>query len=69
MITALGLGLLEVVLCQAPRWRSSPERPDPLPRGRRWNDFTFAKRGSMWVIAGEDPERKGTVEVIDPDDS
>jgi WD40 repeat protein len=35
--------------------------------GGRWNDFAFAKRGDMWVIGGEDADRKGTVEVIDPD--
>jgi WD40 repeat protein len=39
---------------------------DPL-RGGRWNDFTIVKRGHVWVIGGEDDERKGKVEIIDPD--
>ncbi len=44
-------------------------RPADPVSGGRWNDFTFAKRGGMWVIGGEDAEQKGTVEVIDPDGS
>lgn len=41
---------------------------DPVPGGR-WNDFTFAKRGCMWVIGGEDADKKGTIEVMYPEGS
>ena len=41
---------------------------DPVPGGR-WNGFTFAKRGGMWVIGGEDADHKGSVEVIYPEGS
>ena len=41
---------------------------DPRPGGR-WNDFTFAKRGCMWLIGGEDADQKGTVEVMYPEGS
>jgi serine/threonine protein kinase/WD40 repeat protein len=36
-------------------------------QGGRWNDFAVAKRGRMWAIGGEDAERRGNVEITDPD--
>ena len=33
----------------------------------RWNDIATAKEGHMWVVAGEDAEGHGIIQVFDPD--
>ena len=38
-------------------------------RGGRWNDFAIVKQGPMLVVGGEDDERKGNVEILDPGES
>jgi serine/threonine-protein kinase len=43
------------------------DRPNVAARRGRWNDLAIAKQGRMWVIGGDDGERGGTVEIIDPD--
>ena len=39
---------------------------NPKQRGR-WNDIATAKEGHMWVVAGEDAEGHGIIQVFDPD--
>ena len=42
---------------------------EPARRGGRWNAFVIGRGGHMWVTGGEDGERKGTVDIIDPEGS